>query len=267
MPIDVIVPYSSDYTPKWMLERLQDDISGQTVPTNLMIIDETEADDVAEARNLGLSRSDNRFVAFADADDRWEESKLEKQLDAITNAESALCLTQTLSDGKPNTRPTDDVQQFVKDVVLRHTVSFTSSILVDTNRTNIRFDEKIYRREDHLFAIEAATDEGVYFVNEPLVTVEKHSDGLSATGDPAKQLQSHHRLFNRGKELLPELDDHAEEYWAEIYHRVGRSYYYTGEYPKSLEYLARSIWQKPQPKSIGAFVVSTICLARERMYL
>jgi glycosyltransferase involved in cell wall biosynthesis len=264
MTVDVIVPYSSDYTPEWMLERLREDVEAQSVNTNLIVIDETEADDVATARNLGLDRSDNRFVAFADADDRWQESKLEKQLENIKTTGTALCLTQTVSDGEMNTHPADDVDQFVADVVLRRTSSFTSSMLLDTQQTSVCFDEDIYRREDHLFAIDAAADGGVCFVDEPLVTVEKHPGGLSHTGEPDRQIEPHQRLFDRGRELLPEIEAEENKYWAEIYHRTGRSYYYDGAYQKSLTYLVQSVLQKPRLKSIGAIAVSAAYLAKSR---
>lgn len=146
MTVDVVIPYSVDYTPQWMLDRLKDDIDSQSVATNCLVITDKDAKDVAESRNLGLDRSENRFVAFADADDRWNPDKLERQLKAIQNRNTALCLTQTrTTDGTLNTHPTNNAATFIEDVVFRRTMSFMSSVLVDTERTDVRFNENIYR--------------------------------------------------------------------------------------------------------------------------
>ena len=46
---------------------------------------------VAAARNLGIEKSQGRFLAFLDSDDIWLPEKLEKQL-AFMNRKNAVCL-------------------------------------------------------------------------------------------------------------------------------------------------------------------------------
>jgi glycosyltransferase involved in cell wall biosynthesis len=257
MTVDVVIPYSADYTPRWMLDRLRDDIESQSVTTNCLVIADKDAKDVAESRNLGLDRAENRYVAFADADDRWNSDKLQCQLRTIRRSNAALCLTQTRNpDGTSNTQPTNDADTFIEDVVFRRTTSFTSSILVDTEQTNVRFDEDIYRREDHLYAIEVAASGGLCFISDPLVDIEKHPGGLSKSGAPERTIESHEYVFERACYLRPELAEKEAQYWAMIYHRIGRSYYYSEEYAKSLHYLSTSLRHQPSVKTFGALGVS-----------
>jgi len=263
MTVDVVIPYSADYTPRWMLDRLLDDIDSQSIETNCIVVADEDAKDVAESRNLGLERAENRYVAFADADDRWTEDKLTRQIERIRATDASLCMAQTrLEDGTLNTRPTNDTREFIEDLVFRRTMSFTSSILVDTDRLNLRFDEDIYRREDHLYAIEAAASGGVCFVDDPLVTINKHSGGLSREGDPDRSIGSHERIFERACNLYPDLRNVEAKYWAMIYHRIGRSYYYDREYGQSAHYLFTSLRHRPSLKTAGALGISFIKYCR-----
>jgi glycosyltransferase involved in cell wall biosynthesis len=268
MIVDVVIPYSADYTPRWMLDRLRDDIENQSIETNCIVIADEDAQDVAESRNLGLDRSENRYVAFADADDQWNRNKLERQLRSVQGSDATLCLTQTqTTDGTLNTRPTNDIKSFIEDVVFRRTMSFMSSMLVDTKRTDMRFNEDIYRREDHLYAIEVAADGGLCFVSDPLVTISKHSGGLSHEGEPNRSVESHKHVFERACDFFPDLRNKEAEYWAMIHHRVGRSHYYSGNYAESISHLSTSLRHRPSIKTFGAFGVSFVsyCWAPSRV--
>lgn len=257
MTVDVVIPYSADYTPRWMLDRLRDDIDSQSVETNCLVITDEDAKEVAESRNLGLDRSENRYVAFADADDQWNSSKLERQVETIQNSDATFCLTQTRNtDGTFNTHPTNDVNTFIEDVVFRRTMSFMSSVLVDTEQTDVRFNEGIYRREDHLYAIEVAASSGLCFISDPLVTINKHPGGLSQTGNPDRSIESHKYIFERACDFCPGLKRKEAEYWAMIHHRIGRSHYYSEDYAESIRHLSTSLRHRPSVKTFGAFGIS-----------
>jgi len=70
---------------------------------NLIIINNEKNMHVAESRNIGVARARGEWVAFLDADDIWLETKLEKQLNALNEANASLCYTsQILIDDNGN---------------------------------------------------------------------------------------------------------------------------------------------------------------------
>jgi len=103
--VSVVVPcYNGD---RYLAEAL-DSIWGQTVrPLEVIVVDDGSTDDtarvaqthqprvryvyqahsgIASARNRGTSLAQGEFVAFLDADDRWEPAKLEMQIAALQAA-------------------------------------------------------------------------------------------------------------------------------------------------------------------------------------
>lgn len=258
MQVDVIVPYSSEHTPKEMLNKTIDSINSQTIETNIILVTEDDANNVAKARNYGLDKSNSKYVGFCDADDIWKEDKLEKQVKSMQESNSAVSLTQTKLHDEYAGNPTQDTEKLVKDIVFRRTMSFTSSIVIDQTQINTRFNEDIYRREDHLFLIEAVSTNHFYYLPDCLVSVNKHPQGLSASGDLEKQIESHSKILERAKRLYPDITFNTDNYWANIYHRIGRSYYYRENYSKSKLYLQKSLKKEFSIKTLLAYCISAM---------
>lgn len=64
----------------------------------------------ASARNLGISKSVGRFIAFLDADDMWKPDKLERQLEAFDEQTHLVgCGENTLNDGSVQKITFDDL--------------------------------------------------------------------------------------------------------------------------------------------------------------
>lgn len=87
----------------------------------------------AEARNLGIKKSTNRYIAFLDADDLWQKDKLEKQLKFMKNNKYAFTYT-TYTYFKNNRKKA--VRHFVKTLnykqALKNTFILTSTVMLDT---------------------------------------------------------------------------------------------------------------------------------------
>jgi len=256
--VDVVIPYSPEHTEEELLERAKGSVEEQTVDTNVIVREDPGG--VAHARNKGIEQSERQYVAFLDADDYWKPEKLERQLRRIEEAEAGICLTKSKDAGSENmNNPVrSDTESFVRDVFLSQIVGFTSTILVDTEQVDTRFDEDLYRLEDHWFVMQATDEADICFVDEPLVILEKHDAGLSSTEDHARKMQSHQEIYDRATDLYPFLERYRREYWRENYHRIGRQYYYDGEYTKSIRHLLASLRYKPTVKTAGALGISLV---------
>jgi len=251
--VDVVTPFSPEHTPEHMMDRAKDSVKSQTVETNIIVIEDKDPNGPAWARNLGLERSDNRYVAFLDADDYWTDPrKLKKQISAMRSygcANTGFCISGY---------DIDDTDTFLKQVFLEQVVSFTSSIVVDTKQTNARFDEDLYRREDHLFALAAVTDAGVCTLDEDCVTTEKHENGLSASEDLGQKLDAYHEFYEKAIDLIPYLQQYQDAYFWHAYHRVGRSQYRDGEYNESVRNLLTASRYQLKPKTAAAIGISAL---------
>lgn len=218
----------------------------------MIVVNDNEQRGPAWARNHGLERNDTRYVAFLDADDYWREDKLETQLHYLQNSGAGISITGREEDGEyRQIRPRPD-RDFIRDVFLQQVNAFTPTMLVDTEQVDARFDEDLYRREDHLYAIQATDQAGVCIVNQPFTVVNKHEGGLSATEDPAKKMEANRRFFREVTAICPWLERFKRDYFWHALHRVGRDQFYQGRYGRSTATLLKAARYQPRVKTLGA---------------
>jgi glycosyltransferase involved in cell wall biosynthesis len=245
--VTAIIPFSQKHTPKKYLQEAKESVNQQSVPTEIIIVEDPQQRGPAWARNKGLENADTRFVAFLDADDLWKDGKLRTQLRAIRESSAGICLEGTY----------DDTNEFVRDLFLMKTMSLTSSILLDTKQIDIRFEEGLERREDHLFIIEAASKAGACFATD-VVEIRKHQRGLSSRNTPELRIKQNKRFVEYVSDRVDQnlADEYKNELFRRLYHRIGRSEHRNGRYRSAIDYFLHSLSIGFSIKTSGALLLS-----------
>lgn len=237
--VDVVIPYSKKYTEDFKLERAKDSAENHTVEINLIVCEDNVGP--AFGRNQGLEKSDNRFVAFLDADDEWEPKKLEKQIRKLKDTGKGICLTD-VDLGNEIIRPSRTTEeQFVSDILTGELYSLTSSIIIDTSKIDITFDEDLYRYEDHKFIIECVYSAGICFVEETLTKVNKHSGGLSSKEDSKKKIRDKEHVAKLAGKFYPDLKPLIEDHLSKKFRRTGIKYQLNSQRSLAFTYYLRSL--------------------------
>jgi glycosyltransferase involved in cell wall biosynthesis len=248
--VSVIIPYSPEHTPEDMLEEAKECANNQTVETQLLVIEDQEQQGPAWARNVGMDRAETRYIAFLDGDDLWVEDELEQQLHRMRETGAGLCVegSEPKSTG-----------EFIRGILADEIMALTSSIVIDTEKVAIRFDETLRRREDHLFLIEAADIAGVCFVPD-IMTARKYEYGLSATVETSVDEAT--RFFERVVETVPEVKHYHDLYWKVTYTYQGWTRHQDGEYWQALQYYFKSLSYGLTVKAIGATVLTLLAIVQ-----
>ncbi len=103
---------------------------------NLLVPDEHSG--IARARNLSISRSKGRFVAFLDSDDIWKRDKLEKQVNFMLENNVAFTYSSyEIIDvqGKLKKKIVKDAGVMSYKKYLRNTIICCGTVVVDREKT------------------------------------------------------------------------------------------------------------------------------------
>ncbi|PAU85577.1 glycosyl transferase [Halorubrum salipaludis] len=244
-PVSVVIPYSPRYTPESMLEEAKRTVAEQTVPTELVVVDDVDTGP-ADARNAGLDRASTRYVAFLDADDLWVPDKLERQLDRMAETGAGLCV-----QGSPTT-----LDDFVYDVFVGDLSEVTSAVLVDTDRVDVRFETGLDRGEDLLYVLEAATAAGICCCPD-LFSRRRHEASMTATGMDVDTYREHAKRFGYlVSQRVPAAQPYLPIYYTQLYTDLGRACHAAGEYDRAVEFLSRALRISPHPWTLVALLRS-----------
>lgn len=247
LTVSVIVPYAEQFTPREMLEEAIESIESQVgVDTEPIVVEDEQERGPAWARNVGLDRAETRYVAFLDGDDVWKETKLVEQLRRMQVTGAGMCV-----DGEVEYSPTD----FAGALLTGETFGLTSSILVDTEQTDARFDETLERREDHLFMIEVAAEAGVCFRPDTF-TARKYEEGLSQHVDTSpEQIEA---FFEKLVDRVPAVAQFEQEYYQNSYVYLGRSRHGDGQYLTAMRYYVESMKYGPNLVAVAALGLTVL---------
>jgi len=159
---------------------------------------------VSEARNLGVMNSRGDFIAFIDDDDRWEKSKLELQLKAMTR-DTEISFSYTNSFFVYRNMGTKILQSKIMGLgggdiferLLYKCFIITSSVMakkVALLETGL-FDKAMSVGEDWDLWLRLAYKHKVGYLQEPLLYYALHDN--NAHKDSLKMLAGHRRIIEK----------------------------------------------------------------------
>lgn len=233
-----------------MLAEAKRSVARQSAPTETIVVEDVETGP-ADARNAGLDRADTQYVAFLDADDLWTPDKLERQLEALSGTGAGICV-----EGEPMS-----TGEFVYRTFVGGMDSLTSSILVDTEQIDARFESGLARGEDLLYVLEAASSAGVCF-RPDLFTRRRHPDSVMASGIAAEEFVAHDTRFAYlVSQRVPEAQPYLTTYYVQTFTKAGTLAHEEGEYDRAVDYFSRALRISPHPYTLAYLCRSLLARA------
>lgn len=158
---------------------------------------------ISKSRNLGVNNSCGEWVAFLDADDYWDETKLEK-ISQIINSCASDCVAishgYVLKNVKNNkiqiVHKKNDLNNLTRDLILKKNLfALTATSVRKSTLVSVGgFSEKNEYRtvEDYELWIKLSMKGSFSYIDEPLATIVLHDGNYSKRADI--QMEALHAL-------------------------------------------------------------------------
>lgn len=112
----------------------------EDVKEKVILVKNKEHINVANTRNLGIEKSDNRYIAFLDADDVWKNDKLEKQIKFMEANNYCFTYTKfTYLKGKRKNKVKISPRSLNYNQALKNTFILTSTVIIDTKKIDKKY--------------------------------------------------------------------------------------------------------------------------------
>lgn len=163
------------------------------------------------ARNLGISHSKGKYIAFLDDDDEWLPEKIQKQLNVFEKDENMglVCTGQTYINDDNGTsykkffEPSYDCS---KEILKSNVIGPTITVMVkkDILQSAGLFDVRLPAKQDYDLWIRICQITKIGFVKEPLVNYHNSNKGGQISHNYQKYLKANEILDEKYKELREE---------------------------------------------------------------
>ena len=155
---------------------------------------------VAEARNIGMEKSQNRYIAFLDADDMWKENKLELQLKFMKQNNYEFTYTSFLYLKNGKEKQVKKIQESLNyKQALKNTIILTSTVMIDTKKIEKFKMPSIYSEDTATWWKILKKEKTAYGLNEVLTIYRITPQGLSA--NKFKNLNKTWSLYRKHEKL------------------------------------------------------------------
>lgn len=184
----------------------------KAISDSRVIIVKKKNEGVSSARNAGISLAKGNFIAFIDADDRWDKEYLHKMHDVIVSNSSenvfACCNAQVGKSGKQKANPLknllpDGISVIDYDQLFLRTLEspiHTSALIINKNLfRDYRFNNNVRVGQDLLLWLTISANHKVVMLNETLSFYDRTDSGAATA-----------RMMPIGKTFIPYLADMLE---------------------------------------------------------
>ncbi|MER3491208.1 MAG: glycosyl transferase family A [Mastigocladus sp. ERB_26_2] len=229
---------------------------------------------VSVARNTGIAQAQGEYIAFLDADDLWEPTKLEKQVRCLENNPAAgLVYTWTaLIDQSGNPMGTlwvSDIEGNVwEQIVVKDMISNGSSPMVRRScfKTVGVFDPQIRGVEDREMWIRIAACHPFAVVKEPLTLYRRHPGNM--TSNRQMIITELRKVFEKAFESAP----------LELLYLRNQSYGWMNlfaawgciedekNYKKAMHYRQQAVLHYPQLHNTSTYISLSLRIATMRWF-
>src|SRR5690606_20852115 len=210
---------------------------------------------VCAARNRGVAASAGEYIAFADADDIWHPTKLEKQIAKFAEDAAVGMVHCGMREFDSDTGETigvniDGMEGDVADELLlweRSVIIGPGGTIVVTRKAFDDaggFDTEMKVGEDWDFCYRVARENKVGFVAEALVDYRSHA--AAAHRNVAEMERGMSRFYEKAFAAADaETLRLKRRAYGNFYRVLAGSYFQAGEYGAFLRSAVKSIWHRP----------------------
>lgn len=228
--VSVVIPA---YNAAWCIRRAVDSVLAQDFrDLELIVVDDGSSDATAEvlatygsaltlvrqangglsnARNRGITQARGSYIAFLDADDWWQPSKLSRQASLLDNRPDLLFCSTTTSVVTPEGRHLPDWRcGSCEDGALTHIFQANAFVAGSGSSVMVRrevfdhtggFDETLRSLEDIDMWMRLAAVGDYACIDEALTVIEKRGDSMS--GNRVVMRAAAIRVMRKNRHLLP----------------------------------------------------------------